>query len=102
MSTLVTSDRSHSSTASLHVRPGQPPPAANTPPFAYTPHLSHLPHTSHLIRPPLPDRDMDVLRREVAAVLGRHLAPGEWELTEHIDSEAAWAGGKRLFILYLT
>lgn len=31
------------------------------------------------------DRDMDVLRREAAAVLGRCLAPEEYDLREHID-----------------
>ena len=45
---------------------------------------------------------MDVLRREVAAVLARHLAPGVWELQEKIDSEASFAAGKRLYALSLS
>lgn len=48
------------------------------------------------------DRDMDVLRREVAAVLAQHLAAGSWELQEHIDSETSFRDGKRLLALHLT
>jgi len=48
------------------------------------------------------DRDMDVLRQEVAAVLAQHLAPGSWELQERIDSQASFRDGKRLLALYLT
>lgn len=44
---------------------------------------------------------MDVLRREVAAVLARHLGPGEFELQEKIDADASFVAGKRLFALYL-
>lgn len=57
-----------------------------------------------LNRPPRPtDRDVDVLRREVAAVVAQRLPPGSWDLQESIDSEAAFAGGgKRLLALYLT
>lgn len=50
----------------------------------------------------LADRDMDVLRHEVAAVLAQHLPAGSWELQERIDSEASFRDGKRLLALYLT
>ena len=39
------------------------------------------------------DRDMDVLRREAAAVLGGRLAPEEYDLRERIDRWAAGAAG---------
>lgn len=45
---------------------------------------------------------MDVLRKEVAAVLARHLQPGEAELQEHIESEGSFREGKVLFTVYLT
>lgn len=49
------------------------------------------------------DRDVDVLRKEVAAVVAQRLPPGAWDLQESIDSEAAFGGGgKRLLALYLT
>ncbi|KAL4433746.1 hypothetical protein ABPG75_000187 [Micractinium tetrahymenae] len=47
------------------------------------------------------DRDMDVLRKEAAAVLSTFMQPASYELLEHIDSEAAFAGGKCLFYLYV-
>lgn len=47
------------------------------------------------------DRDMDVLRKEASAVLSTSLHPTSYELLEHIDSEAAFAGGKVLFNVYV-
>lgn len=48
------------------------------------------------------DRDTGVLQQEVAAVLCRHLRPAEFDLREHIDSEASFTGGKTLFALYIS
>lgn len=48
------------------------------------------------------DRDMAVLRREVAAVLARHLLPSEYDLRECIDAETDFKEGKRLFAMWLS
>lgn len=47
---------------------------------------------------------MAVLQKEAAVVLSAHFPPSEFELQEHIDSEASFnsAGGKVLFTLYIS
>lgn len=47
------------------------------------------------------DRDMDVLRKEAATILSSFFPPTDYELVEHIDSEADFACGKVLFYLYI-
>ncbi len=48
-----------------------------------------------------PCRDMDVLQKEASHVLSTYLQPASYELREHINSEAGFAGGKVLFYLYV-
>lgn len=82
------------SAAALHAGTGR---CAPSPAHCCNQMLCTLPATPLL---PL-DRDMDVLRKEASAVLSTSLHPTSYELLEHIDSEAAFAGGKVLFNVYV-